>query len=97
MNARGAQCDFGTFLLQYTYLKMALLLHKIALIIFPMGTTVYAHGWFGLVVQTLRTEPYNPSVPFFLGFRCSSMGFEPLPFQPRQAGYKGGILWPVQC
>ena len=31
MNARGAQWDGGSFILQYTSLKMAVLLHKTAL------------------------------------------------------------------
>ncbi len=39
MNARGAQCDCGTFILQYASLKMAVLLHKTALVNFPMATT----------------------------------------------------------
>ena len=40
MNAWGAQWHGGIFILQYTSLKMVLLLHKTALVNFPMATTV---------------------------------------------------------
>ena len=40
MNAWGAQQHAGIFILWYTSLKMALLLHKTALVNFPMATTV---------------------------------------------------------
>ena len=42
MNALGTQKHAGIFILWYTSLKMALLLHKTALVNFPMATTVYA-------------------------------------------------------
>ena len=42
MNAWGAQQHAGIFILWYTSLKMALLLHKTALVNFPMATTVHA-------------------------------------------------------
>ena len=41
MNACGAQWHGNIFILQYTFLKMALLLHKTALVNFPMATTVF--------------------------------------------------------
>ena len=41
MNARGAQQHAGIFILWYTSLKMALLLHKTALVNFPMATIVH--------------------------------------------------------
>ena len=41
MNARGTQRHDGTSILPYTSLKRAVLLHKIALVNFPMATTVY--------------------------------------------------------
>ena len=40
MNARGTQQHAGIFILGYTSLKTALLLHKIAPVNFPMVTTV---------------------------------------------------------
>ena len=40
MNAQAAQRHDGVFILQYTSLKMADLLHKTALVNFPMATTV---------------------------------------------------------
>ena len=40
MNAWGAQWHGGIFILQFTTLKMVLLLHKTALVNFPMATTV---------------------------------------------------------
>ena len=40
MNAWGAQWHGGIFIQQYTSLKMVLLLHKTALVNFPMATTV---------------------------------------------------------
>ena len=40
MNARGAQWHGGIFMKRYTSLKMAVLLHKTALVNFPMATTV---------------------------------------------------------
>ena len=43
VNARGAQRHDGIFILQYTSLKMAILLHKTALVNFPMATTLYAY------------------------------------------------------
>ena len=42
MNAWGYQWHGGIFILQYTSLKTVLLLHKIALVNFPMATTVYS-------------------------------------------------------
>ena len=45
MNARGAQQHAGIFILWYTSLKMALLLHKSALVNFPMATTVINFHW----------------------------------------------------
>ena len=39
MNARGAQRHDGIFMLQYISLKMAVLLHKTALVNVPMATT----------------------------------------------------------
>ena len=41
MNAWGAQWHGGIFILQFTSLKIVLLLHKTALDNFPMATTVY--------------------------------------------------------
>ena len=41
MNSRGAQGYDGIFILQYNYMKMALLFNKIALVTFPMATTVW--------------------------------------------------------
>ena len=41
MNAKGSQCLGGIFTLQYIILKMTVLLHKKALVIFPMATSVY--------------------------------------------------------
>ena len=41
MNAWGAQWHGGIFILQFTSLKMVLLLHKTALVNFPMATTVF--------------------------------------------------------
>ena len=49
MNAWGAQWHGGIFILQYTSLKMVLLLHKTALVNFPLATTVWFLGvrkWF---------------------------------------------------
>ena len=40
MNALGVQLHGGIFILRYTSLKMAVLLHKTALLNFPMATTV---------------------------------------------------------
>ena len=40
MNARGAQWYGGIFILQYTPLKIEVLLHKTALVNFPMAITV---------------------------------------------------------
>ena len=40
MNAQGAQWHDGIFMLQYTSLKMVVLLHKSELVNFPMATTV---------------------------------------------------------
>ena len=40
MNARRAQWHGGIFILPYTSLQMVLLLHKTALVNFPMATTV---------------------------------------------------------
>ena len=40
MNAREGQWHGGIFILLYTSLKIALFLHKTALINFPMATTV---------------------------------------------------------
>ena len=40
MNAWGAQWHGGIFILQFTSLKMVLLLHKTTLVNFPMATTV---------------------------------------------------------
>ena len=39
MNAQGFQRHDGIFILRYTFLKMAVLLHKTALANFPMATT----------------------------------------------------------
>ena len=39
MNARGGQQDGGTFILRYTSQKIVVLLHKTALVNFPMATT----------------------------------------------------------
>ena len=47
MNAQGAQWHGGIFILQYTSLKMALLLHKTTLVNFPMATTVITYLVFG--------------------------------------------------
>ena len=43
MNVWGAQWHHGIFILQYTSLNMVLLLHKTALVNFPMAITV--HPW----------------------------------------------------
>ena len=43
MNSWEAQLHGGIFILQYTSLKMVLLLHKTALVNFPMATTVHWH------------------------------------------------------
>ena len=40
MNARGVQTHNGISILQYTSMKMAVLLHKTSLLYFPMATTV---------------------------------------------------------
>ena len=40
MNAQGAQRHDGIFMLQYTSLKMAILLHETTLVNFPMATAV---------------------------------------------------------
>ena len=46
MNGRGAQWHNGTLVLQYTSLKMEVLLHKTALVNFPMVTTVIYFQYF---------------------------------------------------
>ena len=63
MNAWGAQWHGGIFILQYTSLKMVLLLHKTALVNFPMATTVLVFSFiFNLLIlldKCKQTYPWH--------------------------------------
>ena len=66
MNVYGAQQHAGIFILWYTSLKMALLLHKTALVNFPMATTVWIAQklWILCCFQFLRKSSFSNNTQF---------------------------------
>ena len=80
MNARGAQWYGGISILQYTSLKIEVLLHKTALVNFPMATTVNSYIALKLKFRPSSfcyshiSKPYNVfhGISFRI-FACTSM------------------------
>ena len=70
MNAWGAQWHGGIFILQFTSLKMVLLLHKTALVNFPMATTVC----FKVAQEQTGKKVSKFCIDFdFWGFTCHNL------------------------
>ena len=68
MNAWGAQWHGGIFILQFTSLKMVLLLHKTTLVNFPLATTV------AKATRRLKTSEIKENCEFFVYSMYGCMG-----------------------